>query len=405
MKKLIYIFCFLPFALSAQLYIPANAIVHISEDANLEVGGDLQNYGVIQNTGTLSLYGDWIINNNFNGLTGRLQFIGDEDQMISPPQLTVGELIINQGGQVNFTGGEYTVINRLDFQFGVIKPGENTRFIMGPDAKVMGGSNLSYFDGSIIARGGGTKTFPVGSDGLYSPITLLDVDGANTEIAARFYRGNDVDPIPGDSLLGVSHRSLWEVELISGTTGETQVEVEFSEEDLSDFRVRNNIRYRVSVPVIAYANNPAGEFMGLGAGTITNSDSLTYGTLTSKFGFQPTLGLKAYFSLARAPQIPNQGLYFIPEAFSPQARDSRNQTFRIFGENISSEDFDLQIYNRYGSVVYSTNSFEEANKTGWNGENQRTGAEEPAGVYYYTIRFRFDSGLPIEKKGAFYLVK
>lgn len=405
MKRLVHILFFLPWVLQAQLYIPANAIVHISDDANLEVGGDLQNYGVIQNTGTLSLYGDWTVNNNFNGLTGSLQLLGGESQIVTASQLTLSELVINQGGEVSFSGGEYTVMDRLDLQLGNIKPGENTRFILGPDAKTMGGSNLSYFDGTLISRGAGIKTFPVGSDGLFSPITLLNVNGSNTEIAARFYRGNEVDPVPGDSLLGVSHRSLWEVELLSGTTGETQVEVEFSEEDLSDFRIRNNIRYRVSVPVIAYAFAPVGEYVTMGAGTISNSDSLTYGTLTSKYSFQPTLGLKTYFSLARAPQIPNQGLYFIPEAFSPQARDSRNQTFRIFGENISDEGFDLQIYNRYGVVVYSTSSFEEANQNGWNGDNQKTGAEEPAGVYYYTVKFRFDSGFPIEKKGAFYLVK
>ncbi|WP_370088032.1 gliding motility-associated C-terminal domain-containing protein [Ekhidna sp.] len=406
MKKLIVMVALLPlFSKGQQLYIPGNALIHISEGANLEVGGNLENNGAIQNLGTLSLYGDWSANNNFNGLLGTLKFLGGANQIVAPPQLTVSEIIVNQGGEVNFSGTEYIVTDRLEFQFGNIKPGENTRFVLEPNARVIGGSNDSYFDGTLINKGSGIKVFPVGADGVHSPLTLLNVFGVNTEIAASFESANSFDPIPGDTLLGVSHRGLWEVELINGGTDPTQVEITFSEEDLSDFKTTNNIRHRVNSPVITYSNDPAGVFESLGVESINNSDSLTYGTITSEFNLRPTLGEKIYLAIGLAPRIPNEGLYFIPEAFSPQASDPKNQTFKIFGEHISEEGFDLQIYNRYGVVVYSTSSFEEANENGWNGNNQKTGAEEPAGVYYYTIRFQFESGLPIQQKGAFYLIK
>ena len=109
--------------------------------------------------------------------------------------------------------------------------------------------------------------------------------------------------------------------------------------------------------------------------------------------------------MALAPRIPTDGLYYIPEAFSPQASDARNQTFRVFGEGIVEQGFDLQIYNRYGVNVFSTTSFKEANENGWNGENQKTGAEEPTGIYYYTVKFRFRTGLPVQKSGVFYLIR
>ncbi len=405
MRKLIYVLGLAPFLALGQLYIPSNGLVHIANGANLEVGGDLDNNGVIQNRGTLSLYGDWVNNANFNGLEGRLQFLGGSEQVVGPPQLTVSELVINQGGEVSFPGDQYIVLDRLEFQFGKIKPGPDTRFVLEPDAKVFGGSNLSYFDGTLIAKGSGIKTFPIGSEGLFAPITLLSVFGLNTEIAAGFVRGNTVDPVPGDSLLGVSHRGLWELELLNGATDATKLELEFSEEDLTDFRVPNNIRHRVNAPVIAYATDPAGIYRSLGVESITDSDSVTFGTIVSELPIRPTVGEKLYVAVGLAPRIPNEGLYFIPEAFSPQASDPDNATFKIFGQKISEEGFDLQIYNRLGVVVYSTNSFEEANQNGWNGDNQRTGAEEPAGVYYYTIKFQFDTGLPVQEKGAFYLVK
>lgn len=405
MRKLIYIIGLVPCIAWGQLWIPTNGLVHIAEGANLEVGGNLENNGVIQNRGTLSLYGDWVSNANFNGLTGTLMFRGGSDQMISPPQLTVSEIIVDQGGEVNFPGSQYIILDRLEFKFGNIKVGDNTRFVLEPNVRVVGGSNSSYFDGTLVAKGSGIKTFPVGKDGLYAPVTLLSVFGLNTEIAASFQRGNTVDPVPGDSLLGVSHRGLWELELLNGATDPTKVEIEFSEDDLSDFRVPNNIRHRVNAPVIAYALDPAGTYRSLGVESITDSDSLTYGTIVSELTLQPSIGQKLYLAIGLAPRVPSEGLYFIPEAFSPQSNDPKNQAFRIFGERISSEGFDLQIYNRYGVVVYETSSFEEANQNGWNGQNQKTGASEPVGVYYYTVKFQFETGLPIQEKGAFYLVK
>ncbi|MEO9871470.1 T9SS type B sorting domain-containing protein [Ekhidna sp.] len=405
MRKLLYIIVLIPCWLGAQLYIPNSSLVHISDGANLEVGGELQNRGIIQNEGTLSLYGNWLINNNFNGLIGTLQFLGDSTQMVGPPELTISGLVINQGGEVMFPGDEYTILDRLELRFGNIKPGDDTRFVLGPTAEIFGGSNTSYFDGTLISRGSGIKTFPVGSDGVHAPITLLNVFGFDTEIAATFLGENSSDPIPGDSLLGVSHKGLWEVELLSGTTDPTRIAIDFNNEDLNDFRVKNDIRHRISSPVIAYSDNPTGIFQSLGVNSLVNTDSITFGSIASQLTVRPIRDRKIYLALALAPQVPDEGLYFIPQAFSPQASDPKNQTFRIFGQQVAEEGFALQIYNRYGVLVYSTSSFAEANQRGWDGISQQTGASEPAGVFYYTIRLQFETGLPVEEKGAFYLVK
>ena len=404
MRRILYIFFFIPSMLMAQLYIPSDGLVHISEGANLEVGGNLENNGAVQNLGTLTLYGDWTTNNNFNGLQGSLQFLGGSDQWVGT-ELAVSELVVNQGGEVNLSGPDYLILDRIDFQLGNIKPGEDTRFVLGPNVRVSGGSNMSYFDGTLISQGSGIKTFPIGSEGVHAPVTLLNVFGLNTEIAANFQKGNSVDPVPGDSLLGVSHRGLWELEVINGNTDPTKVELGFNDEDLSDFRIRNNIRHKVNSPVITYALDPSGVFEPLGVESLLNSDSLTFGTILSEDEITLGENQKVYLAIGLAPRIPNEGLFFIPEAFSPQASDFRNNRFKVFGQNISEEGFNLLVYNRYGSLVYSSDSFIEANQVGWNGENQRTGVEEPAGVFYYTIKFQFNTGLPVEKKGAFFLVR
>lgn len=406
MRVLINILLVLPLVVSGQqLFIGESALLHVSEGANLEVGGDLENAGAIQNLGTISLYGNWPVNNNFNGLDGSLTFLGGANQMVSPPQLTVRELTVNQGGEVSFSGDEYIVTDRIDFQFGNIVIGENTRFILDQNISVIGGSNDSYFDGTLISRGSGIRQFPLGSNGVHAPMTLLNVFGVDTELAASFQSANPETPVPGDSLLGVSHRGLWEVELINGGTDPTRISIDYNEEDLSDFRLRNTIRHKVNSPVIAYSDQPGGEFNSLGVASLLDSDSITFGTIESEFNISPEVGQKIYLAIALAPRIPNEGLYYIPEAFSPLATDPQNQTFRVFGENIVDEDFSLEIYNRFGVVVYSTTSFAEANEVGWNGTNQSTGGAQPTGLYFYTVRLKFNSDLIVNDQGAFYLVK
>lgn len=405
LKRSLYILTLLPSLAFSQLYVGNSALLHISEDARFEVGPDLQNLGEIQNNGLLVLYRNWTINNRFNGLEGTLIFQGSEDIRINPRELTLKELIINQIGDVNFPGDEYIITERLEFRYGKIIPGNDTRFVLDRNARVIGGSNDSYYEGTITHVGSGVKTFPVGNEGLYAPLTLTNVIGASSEISVNFNKDNLRDPLPADSLIGVSGRGLWEVELTSGVTEATRVAVEFSEEDLSDFRVSNNIRNRRTSPVLAQANNPEGPFVSLGVRSLTDTDSLTFGTLTTEEVISPQLRQKLYLALALAPRIPESGLYFIPEAFSPQAGDARNRTFRIFGSRIVEEGFSLQIYNRLGSEVYATTSFTEANQIGWNGNHQRTGKEEPTGLYYYSLRFQFQSGEIIEKNGGFYLVR
>ncbi|WP_425393111.1 gliding motility-associated C-terminal domain-containing protein [Ekhidna sp.] len=390
----------------AQLYVPSNTILHIAEGANLEVGPNLENEGIIQNNGTLTLYKDWTINNNYNGLEGSLRLLGNSNQRVAPPSLTLRELVIdNANGNVDFPGTEYIVLERLDLKSGNIKISDNTRFVLESNARVVGGSKFSHFEGTLIHMGSGEKLFPLGDEGVYHPIYLLDVRGADSEISGSFTREHPTDPAPGDSLIGVSHRGLWNIKVLNGNPDRTHVRIDFDEHDLSELRIINNIRHRVNSPALAYSNDPAEEFRSLGVDRLLNSDSLTFGQIFSEMRFDPDPALDHYFAVGLAPTVPNEGIYYIPEAFSPNASDPNNQTFKVFGEQISESGFNLQVYNRYGVVVYSTDSFLEANTIGWDGENQSTGAEEPAGLYYYTIRFQFETGLPIQTKGAFYLVK
>ena len=69
---------------------------------------------------------------------------------------------------------------------------------------------------------------------------------------------------------------------------------------------------------------------------------------------------------------------YVPNAFSPNG-DVKNDVFKVAGTEMISV-FDLQIYNRYGQLVYQT-----TDKTkGWDGTF--TGLPLPSDDYWYTIK-------------------
>ncbi len=416
-----------------QFYVSDAASVNISDGAILEIGGDLENDGSIEvgettngeaimniggdlinnflitNRGTLGLSSDWITNNQFLGLIGNLTFTGLGNQTIHPDDLQTSGLTINSSGVVSIIGNEFTVIDRINFLDGILVTSDATQFTLRSTAQVDGGSTDSHFQGRLTYQGSGIREFPIGYQGQYAPLTLLSVVGSDPEFTVFYENPNPQQPVPGDDLLGVSHFGLWEIEMTSGSvSSETTFEIEFSNENLQNFIVPNDIRHNFKSPVIAYADAPEGVYSSLGVETLldTDSETFTYGTITSEFGVLPTSQTPLfYLAMAMAPTIDPDGLVFIPQAFSPNAADDVNQTFKVLGEKINDENFLLEIYDKFGTIVYSTNSFLEAKQNGWDGINQRTKLESPPDTYYYYVVLEKENGEVISRKDALLLVR
>lgn len=76
---------------------------------------------------------------------------------------------------------------------------------------------------------------------------------------------------------------------------------------------------------------------------------------------------------------------FIPNAFSPDGNEL-NQYFQIEGNKIDPSDFSMQIFNRWGELIFESNNIE----IGWNGNYGPNNTAAPSGVYTYQVRYRFD---------------
>lgn len=80
--------------------------------------------------------------------------------------------------------------------------------------------------------------------------------------------------------------------------------------------------------------------------------------------------------------VDHETTFYIPTAFTPNG-DDLNDYFGPTGDGIQFTDFNMQIYNRWGNLVYETNSLLEP----WNGKMNNTGEILENGTYIYYIRY------------------
>lgn len=75
--------------------------------------------------------------------------------------------------------------------------------------------------------------------------------------------------------------------------------------------------------------------------------------------------------------------YFVPNAFTPNG-DGTNEFFKGTGYTRYISAFEMQIYNRWGELVFETDDIEES----WDGRSMRNDRLSPPGVYLYVINLQ-----------------
>ncbi len=78
-----------------------------------------------------------------------------------------------------------------------------------------------------------------------------------------------------------------------------------------------------------------------------------------------------------------------PNVFTPNA-DGINEAFLpIEIEQVAS--LEIEIYSRWGNLIYQSNDLDDFANNGWDGTVQSTGGLAPDGVYYYVCRYTAES--------------
>lgn len=84
------------------------------------------------------------------------------------------------------------------------------------------------------------------------------------------------------------------------------------------------------------------------------------------------------------------------DGFSPNG-DGTNDTFNIENIDFLFPNYEVNYYNRWGNLMYTTN----INKPEWNGRLNGTGEAVPVGVYFFVIDFNDNS--KTQRQGRLYL--
>ena len=101
--------------------------------------------------------------------------------------------------------------------------------------------------------------------------------------------------------------------------------------------------------------------------------------------------------------VQRQNLYFAPQIFSPN-NDLTNDIFQIFGGKTVTSIDNLQIYSRWGQLMYQTaHVFPDNFAIGWDGKFN--GGEAPVGVYIYQATVTYIDGRTELIKGDVTLVR
>lgn len=88
-------------------------------------------------------------------------------------------------------------------------------------------------------------------------------------------------------------------------------------------------------------------------------------------------------SISRTVFVVDEFVMYVPNAFTPDF-DGVNDRWTFEGIDVDEDDFTLQIFNRWGEVVFTSTEFEE----GWDGSYNRGGHFVPDGVYVWRIETR-----------------
>ncbi len=371
----------------AQLLTNQGQQIYIGEKTLITIKGDVLNKGSIVNQGEIALSGNWHNEGDYIANQGAIILSG-VDQQFDHRQQEIYELVIEGGGKKYFQSGA-SINGRLYLTNGIIMPSSDLKLLAGPSLDIIGGSAQSYINGAFYHQGAGSKFFPIGKDNYYSPVSL-HVYG-NPIVGYEVFRPNKANYYALE-LREVSTLQYWQQDLVTGQigTGSTitlPINVEFDQATEEAIAITG-------------ASSTEGTYKLLE--TIEYIGVINNGTITSYI--DPNYNS---FALGMLAESPEERALFIPNAFAPfsSSANEDDRSVKVYGKSISDEGFLFRIYNRWGAIVYETNSYDEAKTIGWDGVNKSTGKPETMGSYKYSLKGKFLSGKPIEKTGNIHLIR
>lgn len=340
----------------------------------MSTNGNLINTGFFQNNGSFSLKGDWLNESIYQG-TGLIVLEG-ADQLIANNNQPIEEVSIGGGG-VKMIKGKLTINKKINFNDGVILVNDTDTLSMGIKCTSEGASTTSYVNGALTAMGTGYKFFPVGKNGKYHPVELLEIKGINPTIEIEVAEA--LPTIRTTSPAIIQQDIYWTRKTLSGTFENSPITLGY------------NFLTPVSQPrlVIAEGQQFGEEFALLSNLTFTATGAITM------IGSREVIK-KNIFAVGESPIDPPPA-YYLSTTLSPNATNADNRTIKLFGGNLTPIDFYFQVFNRWGLLIFETQSYTDMTTTGWDG--RQNGNVLPSGIYPFSIKYIDTSPKAMQQTG------
>jgi gliding motility-associated-like protein len=137
-----------------------------------------------------------------------------------------------------------------------------------------------------------------------------------------------------------------------------------------------------------------------GGSTISNSTILVNAVTYYASLYDATTGCESSVRSAITPDLSACGKIILPDGFSPNG-DGVNDTYSYNNLEIIYPNFEIEIFNRYGNLVYKGN----ASTPRFDGTSTQARTlvkgNLPVGVYFYVFKFNDNENKP--EQGRLYL--
>jgi hypothetical protein len=181
---------------------------------NVETGATL----TIPANKTLNIYGEFLNKDESRYvLSGRVNFAGKDQEI---PGFTYNSVSINGGGMETLSSNAL-VNGILVMTKGIVKTGDNKSLTLGYRSMVSAGYGTAYVDGPLTRLTNSTHvyTFPVGQDGLVSPVSVSPNDETPGSYTVTYHHAGipDNGNFSCPNLMANKTDEFWDVKRATGS--------------------------------------------------------------------------------------------------------------------------------------------------------------------------------------------
>lgn len=394
------------FSLQAQLLNPDQIMV--ASGTLVSIHFDFKNTatGEFINDGQVHIFNHWTNEGKVSftpAQQGTTYFTGHEEQIID------GEIpsafVYSRFKNVTFNNtyaatpfllaADISVSGNADFKKGIIDADSyNGKVIFESNATHTNTSNNSFVDGKVAKIGTAAFEYPVGDANYYRP-SLHENSGNNADTyTSHYYLQNSDASYPHnskqDNIQLINDKEYWE---ITKDNGLTDIVLTLT---LNPDTTPSYIYQEMAGTEIQIVRWDNGEKKWISEGGVTDEAQRMVTAKVSGYGI---------FTLARVTKTPEElDDLIVYNALSPNG-DNKNDFFHIKGID-KYPDNSVEIYNRWGVLVYQTHGYNESDRV-FNGFSDgrvtvNRGAGLPTGTYFYILKYKTETRVK-EKSGYLYI--